>query len=110
MILCTTNVGALKQPLEIRRLTFRLVMLYKVINGLVAIPATSYLIPVIRVTRAHPQAYLQPQCNTNYYLYSFIPRTTVEWNRLPAEVIAAPSLEVFKSSLQNIDLGTIKYI
>jgi hypothetical protein len=96
-------------PLYIRRMTFRLVMFYKIVNNHVAIPAGPYLIPSASSTRASSHTYQQQHCNRNYFLYSFFPRTTVEWNRLPPATAAAPTLEAFKSSLQDVDLSGIKY-
>jgi hypothetical protein len=97
------------QPLDIRRMTYRLVMMYKIVNNAVAIPAGQYLIPVTSTTRASSHTYQQQHCNRNYYLYSYFPRTTVEWNWLPQVVASAPSLEAFKTSLQTVDLASIKY-
>ena len=47
-------------------------MIYKIANGLVGIPAKTYLIPVNTVTRKqHSLSYLIPHSRCNYYLYIF---------------------------------------
>ena len=35
----------------------------------------------------------------DYTKYSFLPQTITQWNNLPAEVAAAPTLEAFKSGV-----------
>ena len=40
-----------------------------------------------------------PTCSTRYRKMSFFPRTIPEWNKLPQAVVAAESLDCFKSRL-----------
>ena len=40
-----------------------------------------------------------PYCRTQYRQMSFFPRTIPEWNSLPQEIVAAKSLDCFKSRL-----------
>ena len=83
-----------------RRKQARLTFMYKIVNNLVDLHKDNYLFPPAWVgPRTKPHAYQLYQPSTNYFKYSFFPRTVVEWNRLPAEVACAPSLEAFKSSL-----------
>ena len=35
----------------------------------------------------------------DYYKYSFFPLAIVQWNALPANVAVAPSLEIFKAAV-----------
>ena len=35
----------------------------------------------------------------DYYKYSFVPLAIVKWNALPANVAVAPSLEIFKAAV-----------
>jgi hypothetical protein len=106
----TDMLQKLKWPtLEVRRLQYRLVMMYRVVNGLIAIPAVQYLIPVTRVTRhTHNLAFQRQTCNSSFYMNSFFPRTTAQWNDLPGDVVAASSLEAFKARLQGMDLEYLK--
>ena len=45
------------------------------------------------------QRYNIPSCMTQYRQMSFFPRTIPEWNSLPQEIVAAKSLDCFKSRL-----------
>ena len=44
-------------------------------------------------------SYNIPYCRTQYRQMSFFPRTIPEWNSLPQEIVAAKSLDCFKSRL-----------
>ena len=74
-----------------RRVDSRLCMAFKVVHGLVAIPAGHF----IKVQRegVHLQ---QIYAKQNYYLYSFFPRTVSDWNQLPGDTLSAKSLAIFK--------------
>jgi hypothetical protein len=94
-----TNLGW--QPLAKRRADARLCLMYKIVNGLVAIPAHTYLIPFTRSSRLHHnKAFQIPHSNSDYHLNSFFPRTIRLWNSLPSIVINTPNIESFKSCLQ----------
>jgi len=97
------------QPLQHRKANARLTMFYKIVHCIVAIPPTLYLTPSNRSARGHNFTYLQQQTNANYQKYSYLPRTIVQWNRLPATVVEAPSLEVFQSRLQGVPYNTLAY-
>ena len=76
-------------------------MMYKIANGLVGIPAKTYLIPVNTVTRKqHSLSYLIPHTRCYYHLYSFLPCTIRLWNSLPQHVVNQNSLDAFKSNIQ----------
>ena len=42
----------------------------------------------------------------NYYMYSFMPRTVVEWNILLATIRDAPSVDTSKARLYSIKFST----
>ncbi|XP_019632423.1 PREDICTED: uncharacterized protein LOC109476039 [Branchiostoma belcheri] len=88
--------------LQSRRQQARLVMMYKITNGLVAIPS-SRLIPAVARTRAnhaHKYKTLRPHCDIAKY--SFYARTIPEWNNLSADVAESPSLQTFKNRLSSL--------
>jgi hypothetical protein len=88
------------QSLEVRREHQRLMMLYKIRNGLVAVDGKQYLNPVYRQTRhSHSQAYIIPQSSADYHRFSFFPRTVRQWNALPESTVNAPSLDTFRSRM-----------
>ena len=73
----TSSVTNMLQTLGWRSLSDRrnyakLCMIYRITNGLVGIPAKTYLIPVNTVTRKqHSLFYLIPHSRCNYHLYFF---------------------------------------
>ena len=48
-------------------------MLYKIINGVVAITSRPYLQPKQRLSRTHPLGFQPYQTNINAFKYSFSP-------------------------------------
>lgn len=86
-----------------RRADNRLFMLYKIVNGIVAIDFSNKLVPVNRITRhSHPNSFILPSETKTFIQQSFLPRTIKQWNNLPAAVAAAPSLEAFKRGVAAI--------
>ena len=58
--------------LQERRARSQLIMLYKIQHQLVAIPATTYLVPSTRSTRGHDIRYLQPHTRILVYKYNVL--------------------------------------
>ena len=93
-----SSVTAMKSKLEwpslnLRRQQARIILLYKIVNGLVLCP-TSYFV------FHRGGIYINPiHARTDYYKYSFFPDTIYHWNTLPVQVIQAPSLDAFKGRL-----------
>ena len=72
-------------------------MLYKIDHGLVAIPLDSY------VNIHRDGIHLQPIFSkTNYYTFSFFPRTIADWNSLDVSILSATSLASFKSRVAGV--------
>ena len=89
----TTMLGNLNwRTLDQRRIDSRLAIMYKVTYDLVAITAYAYLIPNRRDSKfIQPLAHKQIPTSTNYYRYSFSPRTIVHWNALPTCTVLLPT-------------------
>ncbi len=82
--------------LEERRRYQRLIMLFKIGNGLVATDTNEYMTPINQPTRhCNTQAYLVPQSNLNAHKYSFFPRTIHDWNGLSQNIVDAPTVSGF---------------
>ena len=82
------------RSLEQRRVDARVIKLYKIIHGIVAISLPVYFEQLSRQTRhSHPLAFRQIHATANYYKYSFFPLSIVYWNRLPALVVMLPTLD-----------------
>jgi hypothetical protein len=81
------------QPLADRRRDQRLI-LYKIINGLVAIPADQRIQPNQRPSiNRHTKTLLIHTYNTDIYKHSFIPRSTIDWNALPEATVTSKTVE-----------------
>jgi len=66
--------------LQERRVHSRVLMRYRIHNGLVAIPASAYLHPATAHTRGSETRYRHIQCNTNAYSHIFFPTAVCPWN------------------------------
>ena len=103
----TSSVSCMLQKLNWtslskRRQHARLTMLYKLSHGLVRVNTTTRLVPLPHhssTRRAHSHCYAIPHSTTQYHKFSFYPRTITTWNKLPAEVVNAPSLDSFRARL-----------
>ena len=93
------------ESLEARRAKTQLAMLFKIIHGLVDIPAEDYLLPASTRTRSqHSLKFLQIPVSSDYYKFSFFPRTISRSNSLPANVAEAPGLVSFKRELLSLSI------
>ena len=90
------------RSLEQRRVDAKVIMLYKIIHGLVAIPIPSYFEQPLRSTRhtRHPLALRQIHTAANCCKFSFFPSTVVYWNQLPAQIVLLPTLDHFGVAVQ----------
>jgi hypothetical protein len=97
----TQMLGELGWPTpERKRTEARLILLYKIVFQLVAIPVT-YLPPLAqtRTRHSHSLKYQRYQTNVMAYQYSLLPRTVPTWNLLPESTVTAASLDLFKRGL-----------
>ena len=95
------RLEALKLPsMEYRRKRGDMIQCYKIMNGLVRIEAQDLFtrIPSIN-TRGHGQRVLRTKAHKATRIKSFSQRTIKSWNSLPIDVINAPSINAFKSRL-----------
>ena len=91
------------RSLEQRRADIRLTFLYKSINGLVAVNLSNQLVPHARFSRHHhPLSFLIPSETTLYLQQSYVPRTIVQWNALPASLVMTPSADAFREGVCTI--------
>ena len=87
------------KTLEERRKDLRLILMYKIVNGLVAVPTTP-LKPALGRTRANHQfKYQTIRTNCDTVKYSYFPRTIPEWNNLKSDIVNSPSVDAFKARL-----------
>ena len=85
------------RSLQQRRADIRLTFLYKSIHGLVAVDLSNQLVPHTRFTRHnHPLSFLIPSETKLYIQQSYVPRTIVQWNALPASLVMTTSADAFR--------------
>ena len=89
--------------LETRRTKSSLVMFYKMINNLAAIPYEHYIKPITNSTTRHSHQHkiLPLSSSKNAFKFSFIPRTIPIWNSLPEELVNCNSISTFRTKLDN---------
>jgi len=74
--------------LELRSIDQRLCMFHGITHSLVAIPSEDYITRNTRPPRtSHDMAYKQIQTSSDFYKFSFFPRTIIHWNSLPANLV-----------------------
>ena len=90
--------------LQQRRKIAKVIMLYRIVNHLVAISPEPYLIlrGVAQTTRGHDTRFLLPYSRIQSHQQSFFPSVFRLWNELPTAVVTASTLEGFKDSLQTV--------
>ena len=89
--------------LQDRRKVRRLVLFFKIHNGLAAIDTNRYLKPMNRESRhTHEMSYKVPPSKTDYHMYSFFPRTIRAWNSLSLPLIETKYVEYFKTNIEEL--------
>ena len=97
------------QSLDGRRQDQRLVLFYKIINGLASVETEDILTPADSRTRKnHSFKHLQANCDS--YRYSFFPATISSWNNLPFGIEKVDSVEGFKLKLYPCARMTRKFV
>ena len=89
------------KPLAERRREHRLSLLYKIINGLVAIPAvyTHLHFNTRNIRISHSKSLKLPICSTDTFKHSFFPATIRDWNLLPDDIVNCKKLSPFKEAI-----------
>ena len=100
-------ISILKWPsLEERRKCSSVTLIYRVINGYIAIPQCYHPAPISHQYTTHtgsnPHALQHYESTNDVFQYSFFPRTIPCYNALPVDVTSAPSLDAFRSRLVTV--------
>ena len=89
------------KPLAERRREHRLSLLYKIINGLVAMPADTHLHINTRNTRISNSKSLELTiCTTDTFKHSFFPATIRDLNLLPDDIVNCKNMSPFKETIR----------
>jgi hypothetical protein len=89
--------------LETRRIKSDVTMYYKVIHNLVELDSKNFFNFSNAPTRGHSQKIVKKFYSSNAYDNTFANRSVDCWNALPAEIVSATSLPIFKFRLQKFD-------
>ena len=86
--------------LSSRRAYFKVLYVYKFLNGYLYCPPGLFVLRSNVTTRInHPKQLLQPFAKTSAFFNSFFISSTKLWNALPAEVVLNSSISSFKNSV-----------
>jgi hypothetical protein len=89
------------ESLQQRRHNAKVITMYRIIHQLIAIPVEPYLVRTnICLLRGHSMEFQVPHSRILVHQASFFPSTIRLWNSLPDTVVAADTIEGFKSRLQ----------
>ena len=100
----TTMLNTLQwQPLAERRTRCKAVMMYRIVNGLIAIPPLE-LHTTSSVARGHIARFLVPYARTSTYRHSFFPDSINIWNSLPQPLLDSTSLDAFKQGVPSCSI------
>ena len=84
--------------LQERRAQAKVVMFYKIVNNLVAIPAPTVRQPI--VIRGYSHRYLVPFARTIVYQHSFYPDANKLWNSIPPSLMLCENAASFSQQVQ----------
>ena len=85
-------------------------MIYKIRNGLIAIPAEPYLVAVTRETQGYQTKYIHLAYRLNVYGYSFFPSAIRLWNTVPPDIAMLPTLDAFKGSITAVPFQVQQFL
>ena len=106
------NLDRLEWPtLEERRLQTKLTIFQKARLNLIDIPIDEHLAKKTRQSKrlcGDGPTYHQEFSSINGYIYSFYPRTSLLWNKLPSEVRTCENIDNFNSSIHSMNLTSLK--
>ena len=97
-----SSVTALIQDLRLSKIYFRLTSLYKILNGLIAVPVRDLLTPADEKTRgANKKSFKHIRASITLGQNSFLYKTIPDWNHLPPAAIESRLIAAFKSQLSD---------
>jgi hypothetical protein len=83
--------------LQQHRLKTKLIMFYKIVHHIVAVPTTILIPTDPRIRQFHPFTYRHRYAFKDPYKYSFFPNTIIHWNLLPQTIVVlCPTVNTFR--------------
>ena len=100
----TSILKELKWPtLQQRRTNTKMVMMYRIVHHLIAIPSQMYLTPATtRTTSDHDQKSQIPFLRIQSHQNTYFPSAIRTWNNLTAVLVSVPIREAFKVELADV--------
>ena len=100
----TSILKELKWPtLQQRRTNTKMVMMYRIVHHLIAIPSQMYLTPATtRTTSDHDQKSQIPFLRIQSHQNTYLPSAIRTWNNLTAVLVSVPIREAFKVELADV--------
>ena len=88
--------------LHYRRQRADLIQVFKIFSKIDRLDPNIFFVPQqYTSTRGHSKKLQKPRANTNLRLHSFSNRIVNTWNSLPQVIIDSPTLNIFKSQIDN---------
>jgi len=93
------------ETLELRRLKFDLLLVFKILNGLVSVSREVFNFSAMLNLRGHNCKLVKPISHVNCRLRVFVSRIVDAWNVLPQNAINATNVNVFKSVVNDVNFN-----
>jgi hypothetical protein len=91
------------KSLQTRRKEARLIMMYKIINNMVAINSENHFTkPTRKSSHVQNHSYAIPSATKDFGKWSFFVNTVKDWSNLPPDIAAAKSIESFKAQVAKL--------
>ena len=88
------------EPLALRRKERRLLVLHQALHGHLSIPVNKILRSTTRPSRyTNEFTFQRIQARKDCFKFSFFPRTVVDWNSLPYDILSSDKQATFKTKL-----------
>jgi hypothetical protein len=98
------------ETLELRRVKFDLVYLFKIIHGLVGTDCNIFELSHSLVLRGHNCKFKKPVVNNNIRLHSYACRVVDSWNSLPQSAIDSTNVNVFISNINRFNFSKFLHV
>ena len=98
------------ESLELRRLKFDLIMVYKILHGLVCVDKSIFEYCTSVNLRGHNCRLARPVTSINCRFHSFASRVVNPWNSLPQSAIDALNIFAFKTCLNKLNFSQFTHV
>ena len=98
------------ETLELRRLKFDLIMVYKILRGLTDVSTDIFAFSHMSNLRGHNQKLVKPICRVDCRLHSFAARVVNPWNSLSQQCVDSCNVGVFRGRLDDIDFSDFLHV